>query len=342
MSTPSSEPLRGTRRRDTAGPASPLLEIKDLSVAYRTASGDVKAVERVNLSLNAGEVIGLAGESGSGKSTLAYGACRLLRPPAVITGGQRPLHRPPRRRAGRHPADAPGPAAQAALARHRDRLPERDERAEPGAARAGPAARRDPRAPAAAQRSEAMEKAAALLDLVGHPAVAAAQLPARAVRRHAAAGDDRDGAGRRPGDRHHGRADDRARRGGAAGHPGADRGAEAGARLRHPVHHARPVAAARAGGPDRDHVRRAARSRSAPPKRSSASPSHPYTKGLLTSFPSLRGPRRELAGIPGSPPDLRTRRPAARSCRAAASRGACARGGACRWPRSAAPPIPGT
>jgi oligopeptide/dipeptide ABC transporter ATP-binding protein len=33
---------------------------------------------------------------------------------------------------------------------------------------------------------------------------------------------------------------------------------------------------------------------------------HPYTKGLLNSFPSLRGPRRELAGIPGSPPDLRS------------------------------------
>jgi oligopeptide/dipeptide ABC transporter ATP-binding protein len=32
---------------------------------------------------------------------------------------------------------------------------------------------------------------------------------------------------------------------------------------------------------------------------------HPYTKGLLNSFPSLRGARREIAGIPGSPPDLR-------------------------------------
>jgi oligopeptide/dipeptide ABC transporter ATP-binding protein len=31
---------------------------------------------------------------------------------------------------------------------------------------------------------------------------------------------------------------------------------------------------------------------------------HPYTMGLLNSFPSLHGPRRELAGIPGSPPDL--------------------------------------
>jgi oligopeptide/dipeptide ABC transporter ATP-binding protein len=36
-----------------------------------------------------------------------------------------------------------------------------------------------------------------------------------------------------------------------------------------------------------------------------AGPAHPYTQGLLSSFPSLRGARRELAGIPGSPPDLR-------------------------------------
>jgi len=34
-------------------------------------------------------------------------------------------------------------------------------------------------------------------------------------------------------------------------------------------------------------------------------PRHPYTLGLLGSFPSLHGPRRRMAGIPGSPPDLR-------------------------------------
>jgi oligopeptide/dipeptide ABC transporter ATP-binding protein len=65
----------------------PVLEISDFSVVYRTGGGDVQAVNHVNLTLNAGEVVGLAGESGSGKSTLAYGATRLLRPPALITGG---------------------------------------------------------------------------------------------------------------------------------------------------------------------------------------------------------------------------------------------------------------
>jgi peptide/nickel transport system ATP-binding protein len=33
-------------------------------------------------------------------------------------------------------------------------------------------------------------------------------------------------------------------------------------------------------------------------------PRHPYTLGLLNSFPPLHGARRELTGIPGSPPDL--------------------------------------
>src|ERR1700733_887174 len=65
----------------------PILEMCNLSVAYQSKDGDVRAVEQVNLSLHPGEVVGLCGESGSGKSTLAYGATRLLRPPALVTGG---------------------------------------------------------------------------------------------------------------------------------------------------------------------------------------------------------------------------------------------------------------
>jgi peptide/nickel transport system ATP-binding protein len=34
-------------------------------------------------------------------------------------------------------------------------------------------------------------------------------------------------------------------------------------------------------------------------------PRHPYSYGLLNSFPSLHGPRQEAGGIPGAPPDLR-------------------------------------
>ena len=34
-------------------------------------------------------------------------------------------------------------------------------------------------------------------------------------------------------------------------------------------------------------------------------PRHPYSLGLLSSFPALHGPRQHLTGIPGSPPDLR-------------------------------------
>ncbi|MGA8456046.1 MAG: ABC transporter ATP-binding protein, partial [Streptosporangiaceae bacterium] len=68
-------------------PDAPVLDIKDFSVVYRTPGGDVGAVNQVNLALHAGEVVGLAGESGSGKSTLAYAVCRLLRAPALITGG---------------------------------------------------------------------------------------------------------------------------------------------------------------------------------------------------------------------------------------------------------------
>ena len=62
--------------RQPRGDGAPVLEISDFSVVYRTPGGDVRAVDRVNLVLNAGEVVGLAGESGSGKSTLAYACAR--------------------------------------------------------------------------------------------------------------------------------------------------------------------------------------------------------------------------------------------------------------------------
>jgi peptide/nickel transport system ATP-binding protein len=55
-----------------------LLEVKDLSVDYQTASGTLHAVRRVNLSVNEGEVLGVVGESGSGKTTVALAVAGLL------------------------------------------------------------------------------------------------------------------------------------------------------------------------------------------------------------------------------------------------------------------------
>jgi len=69
-------------------PSDMLLEINNLSVDYYAASGTVHALTDVNITLERGQILGLAGESGSGKSTLAYAITRLLRPPAVITNGQ--------------------------------------------------------------------------------------------------------------------------------------------------------------------------------------------------------------------------------------------------------------
>ena len=65
-----------------------LLDVKNLSVDYHAASGTVHAVTNVNFTLKRGEILGLAGESGSGKSTLAYAITCLLRPPAIISDGQ--------------------------------------------------------------------------------------------------------------------------------------------------------------------------------------------------------------------------------------------------------------
>lgn len=65
-----------------------VLEIRNLSVDYGVGREAAHAVDDVTLSLRRGEVLGVAGESGCGKSTLAYAMTRLLRPPARVVGGE--------------------------------------------------------------------------------------------------------------------------------------------------------------------------------------------------------------------------------------------------------------
>jgi peptide/nickel transport system ATP-binding protein len=67
--------------------AGPLLSVRDLTVAYATDGDPVVAVDRVDLEVVAGEFLAIVGESGCGKSTLLYAIAQLLTPPAGITGG---------------------------------------------------------------------------------------------------------------------------------------------------------------------------------------------------------------------------------------------------------------
>jgi peptide/nickel transport system ATP-binding protein len=66
----------------------PLLDIRHVSVDYHAENGTVHALTDVSLTLERGQILGLAGESGSGKSTLGYAVTRLLKPPAKIVGGE--------------------------------------------------------------------------------------------------------------------------------------------------------------------------------------------------------------------------------------------------------------
>lgn len=64
-----------------------LLEVKELTVEYRTRRATIRAVNNVSLTLNKGSTLGIVGESGSGKSTLGHAISRLVDPPGVVASG---------------------------------------------------------------------------------------------------------------------------------------------------------------------------------------------------------------------------------------------------------------
>ena len=66
----------------------PLLEVRDLKVSFRTENGLVRAVDGVSFTLEAGHVLGIVGESGSGKSVTVMSIMQLIHDPNAIFEGQ--------------------------------------------------------------------------------------------------------------------------------------------------------------------------------------------------------------------------------------------------------------
>ena len=283
----------------------------------RSRTGSVKAVDGVWFRLDDGEALGIAGESGCGKTTTALSLVRLLPANGRIRGGSVELF-----------GIDLVPKTEQQLARYRWReisivfqgamnalnpvQPGR--RPDRGADRGAPRAAREAAAQAGGGAARPRRD----------PEAAGGGVPARAVGRDAPAGDDRDGARVRPGDRHRRRADDRAGRHGPGADPPAARAAPPRARAVADADHPRPVGDRRDLRPGDGHVRGQGRRggaglagvhRAAPPVHAEAarrrSRTSTPTGGRSTSS---RARRRTCA----------TRRRAAGSRRAARSRWTCA------------------
>ena len=134
-------------------PGAPLLVVEDLRTRFTLPTAAVKAVDGVSFRLDDGEALGIAGESGCGKTTTALSLVRLLPANGRIRGGQAS--------SCSGSTSCPRPRTQLRalpMARDRDRVPGRDERAQPGAPGRRPDRRAD-RDPAGRSRREAAAQA---------------------------------------------------------------------------------------------------------------------------------------------------------------------------------------
>ena len=74
-----------------------LLEVKNLTIEFKTDDGIIKAVDSISFNLKKGETLGIVGESGSGKSVTSLSVMQLIpSPPGRITSGEIWFHSPSR------------------------------------------------------------------------------------------------------------------------------------------------------------------------------------------------------------------------------------------------------
>lgn len=75
------------RRYKMSDKTSNLLEVKNLKTGFEKKNGMLVAIEKINISLEKGKILGIVGESGSGKTQLAFSLMKLLRKPGKIMEG---------------------------------------------------------------------------------------------------------------------------------------------------------------------------------------------------------------------------------------------------------------
>jgi peptide/nickel transport system ATP-binding protein len=292
-------------RSGAGGPGSPVLTVTDLNVVYHGAR-PTWAVRDVSLELRRGEVLGLAGESGCGKSTLAYAVTRLLRPPGDLTSGHVLFHDTGPDGDG-STVDVTALAGEA-LRRFRWRKVAMVFQGAMNALNPVLSVRRQLSDTLAAHlpelgREQRAQRCAELLQLVGIDRARLRAYPhqlsggmrqrvmiamALALRPDVVIMDEPTTALDVLVQREILREVDRLRR----------QFGFAVVFITHDLSLLLEIS-------DRIAIMYAGRVvEQGPASRIGTEPGHPYTAGLLDCFPSLRGPRRELHGLPGSPPDL--------------------------------------
>ena len=65
-----------------------ILELKSLEMSYKTREGNLRAIDRASLKVEKGDAIGIVGESGCGKTSIGLSILGLLPPNATIHGGE--------------------------------------------------------------------------------------------------------------------------------------------------------------------------------------------------------------------------------------------------------------
>ena len=209
---PASADHRGARPgRAATAPAGGdrLLEVQGLQTSFHTRDGVVRAVDGIDFHVDRGEILGLVGESGCGKSVTSLSILRLVAAPGRIEAGEVLFDGRDLLDAARRARCARSAATASAMIFQQPHVV-----AQPGLGRRPPDRRgaRDPPRHEAARPPAAGRSSCCEMVGIPDPERRLKALPARDVRRHGPARDDRDGPRLRARAAHRRRADDRPRR----------------------------------------------------------------------------------------------------------------------------------